>query len=154
MPLLVGGLRAPRGERDELIAHVDEGHPGSGAPAQLKVERTPVPRERVLDVADLERYVVDAEQASHAAPNLRYARGRTSVSDSTARGWQAGVLDLQRCAQSVQLAPADLRDRGEEVHDPLQVLDAELLGERGMPVAGQRTPDARGRVAERRGHFN
>jgi hypothetical protein len=66
VPCRVGGLRPPSRERDELVAHVDERHPPTSASAQLEVEHAPVPRERLLDVVDLEGYVVDAEQTRHA----------------------------------------------------------------------------------------
>jgi hypothetical protein len=33
---------------------------------QLEVEEAPIPRERLVDVADLERHVVDADRPRHA----------------------------------------------------------------------------------------
>jgi hypothetical protein len=58
----VGRLRPPLRERDELVAHVHEGH-AAGAAAELEVEDAPVEGERLLDVADLEGDVVDADEA-------------------------------------------------------------------------------------------
>jgi hypothetical protein len=49
-----------------LVTHVDERHPRSGTAAELEVEEALVPRERLLDVGDLEGDVVDAEQTRHA----------------------------------------------------------------------------------------
>ena len=54
-------------EREELIAHVEEGHPGHPA-AQLEAEQAPVEVERGVEIADLERHVVDADQARLAMP--------------------------------------------------------------------------------------
>ena len=59
--VLVLGLRAAGGERDELIAHVDERHARAAA-AQRELEQPAVEGERLVDVADLERDVVDADQ--------------------------------------------------------------------------------------------
>src|SRR6185436_11087527 len=57
-------LRPSFGERDELVAHVDEGHP-PGAAAQLELEDPAVELERVFDASDLECDVVDANEAGH-----------------------------------------------------------------------------------------
>ena len=54
-------LRAPARERDELVADVDERHP-PGASAELQVEDAAVEAERLVDVVDLERDVVDADK--------------------------------------------------------------------------------------------
>ena len=54
-------LRAALGEREELVAHVEERHARDPA-AQLELERPPVELERRLEVADLERDVVDPDQ--------------------------------------------------------------------------------------------
>lgn len=62
--MAIGWVRRPRGKGDELIAEVDEGHP-PGTSSQLEVEDPPVELERLLDVADLERHVVDAECPRH-----------------------------------------------------------------------------------------
>jgi hypothetical protein len=53
------------GERDELIAHVNEGHPSPSPAAQLELEEASIPGERLLDVADLERNVVDSDEPRH-----------------------------------------------------------------------------------------
>ena len=55
-------------EREELVAHVEERHPGH-PPAQLEAEQPPVELERGVEIADLERHVVDADQA-----RFRHAR--------------------------------------------------------------------------------
>src|SRR5919197_2359430 len=77
VPVRVGRLRAAGGERDELVAHVDEGHP-AGAPAQLELEDAPVELERLLDIAHLERDVVQADEPStcHTAMLVRKEEGR------------------------------------------------------------------------------
>ena len=55
----------PLRERDELVAEVDEGH-ARAAPAQLHVvEDPPEERDRLVDVADLDREVVDADESRH-----------------------------------------------------------------------------------------
>ena len=48
-------------QREELVAHVDEGL-GLAAPAQREAEDFSVEGERLLDVADLERDVIDADE--------------------------------------------------------------------------------------------
>ena len=63
MAVLVGWLRAPAREREELVAHVDERHPVRAA-AQRELEQLAVERERLVDVADLERDVVDPNKPS------------------------------------------------------------------------------------------
>ena len=65
MPRLVGRLTSPCGERDELIAHVDEGHRGANPAAQLELEEASIPGQRLLDVTDLERDVVDPDEPRH-----------------------------------------------------------------------------------------
>lgn len=67
MALVVRRLRAPGGERDELIARVEEGHPVADPPPQLELEQPPVERECVVEVAHLERHVVDADEPRHHA---------------------------------------------------------------------------------------
>jgi hypothetical protein len=57
---VVGGLRAPGRERDELVAHVDERHARAAA-AQLEVEDRAVEVERLVDVADFQGDVVQAD---------------------------------------------------------------------------------------------
>src|SRR5262249_6333866 len=54
MPMSVGRLRPAFGERDELVADVDEGH-ASAASSELEVEDPSVELERLVDAADLER---------------------------------------------------------------------------------------------------
>ena len=65
VPRPIGRLRAAGGKRDELIAHVDERHPGPSPAAQLELEEAPVPGERLVDVPDLEGDMIDANQACH-----------------------------------------------------------------------------------------
>src|SRR5262245_17142902 len=60
-------LRPPPGKGDELIAHVHEGHRVAHPAAQLEVEDLPVPLECLVDVADLERHVVDPDEPGHVA---------------------------------------------------------------------------------------
>src|SRR5206468_6922028 len=61
---VVGGLRPAFRKRDELVAHVDEGHAPRAA-TQLEVEDPTVELERVVDALDLERNVVDADEPWH-----------------------------------------------------------------------------------------
>jgi RNA polymerase sigma factor (sigma-70 family) len=61
----VGGLRPARGERDELVAQVDERHRATVAAAEREFEDPAVERERLVQVADLDRDVVDADCAGH-----------------------------------------------------------------------------------------
>ena len=63
MAVLVGRLGAPSREREELVAHVDERHPVRAA-AQRELEQLTVERERLVDVADLERDVIDPHEPS------------------------------------------------------------------------------------------
>jgi hypothetical protein len=65
VPCLARRLGSPCRERDELIAHVDEGHPGASSAAQLELEEASIPGERLLDVAHLERNVVDPDELGH-----------------------------------------------------------------------------------------
>ena len=65
MPLAVDVRRRVARERDELVAHVDERHLRADAAAQLELEEPPVPGERLVDVADLERDVVDPDEPGH-----------------------------------------------------------------------------------------
>src|SRR5438270_3820605 len=82
---LVRRLRAAGGEGDELVAHVDERHPVPGATAQLEVEQAPVPRERLIEVRNLEGDVIDTNQACHPSFDLSASpprsRGRPSAYD-------------------------------------------------------------------------
>ena len=79
--LVVGGLPPALHERDELVAHVDERRARHAA-AQLEREQAPVERQRGVDIGDLERHVVHADQPGpllHAA-NL----GDDVAADATA----------------------------------------------------------------------
>src|SRR4029077_1059996 len=64
-------------QRQKLVAHVDEGL-GLAAPAQREAEDFSVEGERLLDVADFERDVIDADQAGERC------RAHDAVS---AEGW-------------------------------------------------------------------
>ena len=55
------GLLAALHQRDELVAHVDERRAGHAA-AQLELEEAAVERQRGVEIADLERHVVHADQ--------------------------------------------------------------------------------------------
>ena len=78
MALEVRRLRPPTRERDELIAHVDEGHCVAHSAAQLELEDLSVPLERLVDVADLERHVVDPDEPEN--------HPTVAVGDCPARG--------------------------------------------------------------------
>ena len=65
VPALVSGLSASLAERDELIADVNESHAPAGAATQLQIEEPPVPVERLIEIADLERHMVDADEPRH-----------------------------------------------------------------------------------------
>src|SRR6267154_5921011 len=53
-------IRHPR-HVDELVAHVDE-RAALAAAAQVEIEDLAIPVERLVDVADLDRHMVDADQ--------------------------------------------------------------------------------------------
>lgn len=72
--MVVGRLRAAFAERDELVAHVQEGH-ARGAPAQLEVEDSSVEGKRLPEVTDLERHVVHADESRLRHVSNSYARG-------------------------------------------------------------------------------
>jgi nitroreductase len=61
VPLVVGRLRAALGEREELVAHVEKGHVPV-AFGHLEVEEAAVELDRLVEVAHLERDVVDAHE--------------------------------------------------------------------------------------------
>jgi hypothetical protein len=61
--LVVRPLAAPLGHGEELVAHVEERHPAHAA-AQLELEQAPVQIERRVEVADLQRHVVDPDQGA------------------------------------------------------------------------------------------
>ena len=65
VPVVVGGVRDPARERDELVSEVDERHPRGPAPQLHAVEDPVEERERLVDVADLDRDVVDAHEPRH-----------------------------------------------------------------------------------------
>ena len=69
MPVVVPLLRTPLCQREELVAHADEGHAGD-ARLHLDVEDAPVELERLVEVADLESDVIDPDQpgAVHHVP--------------------------------------------------------------------------------------
>jgi hypothetical protein len=75
MPPVIGRGGATLGERDELIAHVDEGHARFAIDAADREDRT-VERHGLLQVADLEGDVVDAD---HACEPLRHAHSMANV---------------------------------------------------------------------------
>src|SRR5216684_5362767 len=62
MPAVISGLFASRLQRDELVAKIDEGHRLALA-AQLKVENAAIECQRFLDIANFQRYVVEADGA-------------------------------------------------------------------------------------------
>src|SRR4029450_183977 len=64
VPVRVRRLRSSLREGDELIADVDERHPSEVAP-ELELEDPAVPLERLVDVADFQRDVVDANEPRH-----------------------------------------------------------------------------------------
>src|SRR5580700_8861737 len=93
------------GERDELVPHVDERHSRACAAAKLELEEAPVPGERVVDVVDLERDVVDADEAGHApgraAPTPRpwWLRRRPSSATRPCGGaWLPGSRAAPACS--------------------------------------------------------
>ena len=61
MPVVVRTLRSPFGQRDELIAHVDEGGVWAATP-QCKRENASIEGQRLLDIPDLERDMIDTDQ--------------------------------------------------------------------------------------------
>jgi len=61
---MLRSLRSALGDRDELVAQVDEGHARRPAP-QPELEDPAVELERVVDALDLERNVVDADEPRH-----------------------------------------------------------------------------------------
>jgi tryptophan synthase beta subunit len=68
MPAVIGGLFASRLQRDELVAKIDEGHHLVLA-AQLKVEDAAIKCQRFLDIADFQRYMVEADSARLCGAN-------------------------------------------------------------------------------------
>ena len=64
--MVVPSLGAALAEREELVAHVEEGHAAHSS-AELEGEEAAVERERFLEIADLESDVVDAQEPGPAA---------------------------------------------------------------------------------------
>src|SRR5262249_11179509 len=62
MASVVGGLLAALLQRDELVAQIDKRH-GVALAAQLKAKEAAVECQRLLDVADLERNVIEPHDA-------------------------------------------------------------------------------------------
>src|SRR3546814_11987381 len=71
MSVGVRSLRPLLRQGEELVAHVDEGH-GFGSAAQRKVEDGAVERQRIGDVADCQRDMVDADSAGLCGTVLRF----------------------------------------------------------------------------------
>jgi hypothetical protein len=70
----VGRLGSALLERDELVAQIDERHPGAPA-AKLERPEDPLPeRKRLLEVANLERDMVDPDRACHDSSLARSRR--------------------------------------------------------------------------------
>ena len=65
VPASVVGLRSASRKRDELIPHVNEGHRCADPAAQLELEEASVPGERLVDLTDLKRDVIDPDEACH-----------------------------------------------------------------------------------------
>jgi hypothetical protein len=61
-PAVIGGLFASGLQCDELVAKINEGH-RLALTAQLKVEDATIECQRFLDIADFQRYVVEADRA-------------------------------------------------------------------------------------------
>ena len=98
---VVGRLAASLGDRDELIAHVDERHPGHAA-AQLELEDLAVELERRVEVADLERDVVDPDEPGAVGHGRRCSRDRhravAGASPTSPTGASPpGTLGRMRC---------------------------------------------------------
>ena len=66
MPVRVARPRLRLGERDELVAELDERHLAGPAAEPDVVEDAPEPVERLVDVADLDRNVVDPTSRGNA----------------------------------------------------------------------------------------
>ena len=62
--LAVGLPHGALGEREELVAQVDERHSAHPA-AELQLEEAPVERQRLVERADLDGDVIDPDRASH-----------------------------------------------------------------------------------------
>ena len=76
MATAVGRLGPALLERDELVTEIDERHTGASA-AKLERPEDPLPeRNRLLDVPDLERDMVDPDRTCH---HSSLARGRRAA---------------------------------------------------------------------------
>ena len=103
VPVRVGLLGAAGRERDELVAHVDEGHAPSAA-AQREIEDPSVELERLVDVGDLHRYVVHTDQSGALRHRLTTIILRVdpvnihdvelSRDDDDPKGYEAGYARL------------------------------------------------------------
>ena len=103
VPVGVGLLGAAGRERDELVAHVDEGHASTAAP-QREVEDPSVELERLVDVGDLHRDVVDTDQSGALRHRLTTIILRVdpvnlhdvelSRDDDDPKGYEAGYARL------------------------------------------------------------
>jgi uncharacterized cupin superfamily protein len=114
VPLCVGRLHTAGTEGEELVAHVDERHSRNAA-AERDLEHPAVEVERVVDGADLDRDVVDADEAralSHrkddndAVPPGRPVNlydAELERDDDDPPGYEAGYLRLGPLLGSVDL---------------------------------------------------
>ena len=94
MAVVVRCLPPALGERDELVADVDERH-APGSAAQRELEDAAVELERLLDVPDLQRDVVDSDRLrSHdrLAPHCHGGPGRRPGSLAADRGGGTGLI--------------------------------------------------------------
>src|SRR5262249_49272408 len=124
----VGAVGAGLGERDELVAEVDERHPRPARAAQRHLEPALVPGQRLFEVAHLERDVVDPDRAYRHAEELNRQRagGRTSRLRRRSPGvsadeqWRAGGNGSRPNAR-VRVARLAARQHG-------RLTDAQLRG--------------------------
>ena len=65
VPRTVGRLRAAARQRDELITDINESHPPASATTELEIEEPPVPVQRLIEIADLQRHMVDTDEPRH-----------------------------------------------------------------------------------------
>lgn len=103
VPVRVGLLGAAGRQRDELVAHVDEGHAPPPA-AQREVEDLSVELERLVDVGDLHRYVVHTDQSGALRHRLTTIIVRVEPvnvygveltrDDDDPKGYEAGYVRL------------------------------------------------------------
>ncbi len=172
MPRVVAGLAARRREGDELIAGVEKGHLLADAPTQLEIEQLAVEGKRLVDVADLEGDVVDADEPGllaheKAVSHRGAARGivlkRTYAQPASIGGgrvplggdfWtggglgdRAGAADEPRDRRHLGRGPDRLWSRHGLPQRPR--LDparrcAEEQRRRQVPPARRRQPDGRG----------